>query len=119
MAKIKVKRNKTFRDSVANIFQCVQHTLSAKKQIPTSVNLVSTIQESGGGRETRVYLSQGGKVSSIVLACFDHAIDQDINSGDGSFEESHAEDVAKLPKCGNDHEFAMAVRVYKEQECVV
>lgn len=114
----KIKRNKVLRDSVANIFQCVHHTLSAKNQIPTSANVVRTIQEFGSGRETREYLSQGGTVASIVLACFDHAIDQDIYSGDGSFEESHGDDVAKLPKCRNDHEFAMAMRVYREQECV-
>lgn len=118
MEKIRLKRNRALRDSVANMFQCVHHTLSAKDQIPTSVNVVSTIQESGGGRETREYLSQGGTVASIVLACFDHAIDQDIYSGDGSFEESHGEDIAKLPKCRNDHEFEMAMRVYREQECV-
>lgn len=118
MAKFKLKRNKALRDSVANIFQCIYHTLSAKKQIPTAANVVATIQESGEGRTTREYLSQGGTVASIVLACFDHAIDQDIYSGDGSFEESHGEDVAKLPKCRNDHEFAMAMRNYKEQECV-
>lgn len=80
--------------------------------------MVSTIQEFGGGWETREYLSQGGTVASIVLACFDHAIDQGICSGDGSFEESHGEDIAKLPKCRNDHEFEMAMRVYKKQECV-
>ena len=118
MEKIRVKRNKALRDSVANMFQCVHHTLSAKDQIPTSVNVVSTIQESGGGRETREYLSQGGTVASIVLACFDHAIDPDIYSGDGSFQESHGEDTPKLPKCRNDHEFKMAMRVYREQECV-
>lgn len=106
------------RDSVANMFQCVHHTLSVKNQILTSVNVVSTIQEIGGGREAIEYLSQGGTVASIVLACFDHATDQDIYSGDGSFEEAHGEDIAKLPKCRNDHEFAMAMRVYKEQECV-
>lgn len=119
MAKIKLKRNKALRDSVANIFQCVSHTLSAKKQIPTAANIVATIQESGEGRTTREYLSQGGTVASIVLACFDYAIEQDLYSGDGSFEESHGEDVAKLPKCRNDHEFAMAMKNYKEQECVV
>lgn len=118
MAKIKLKRNRALRDSVANMFQRVHHTLSVKNQIPSSVNVVSTIQEIGGGRETREYLSQGGTVASIVLACFDHAIDQDIYSGDSSFEESHGEEIAKLPKCRNDHEFAMAMRVYKEQECV-
>lgn len=118
MEKINLKRNRVLRDSVANMFQCVHHTLSVKNQIPTSVNVVSTIQEIGGGRETREYLSQGGTVASIVLACFDHATDQDIYSGDGSFEEAHGEDIAKLPKCRNDHEFAMAMRVYKEQECV-
>lgn len=119
MAKIKLKRNKVLRDSVANIFQCVSHTLSVKKQIPTAANIVATIQESGEARTTREYLSQGGTVASIVLACFDHAIGQDIYSGDGSFEESHGEDVAKLPKCRNDHEFGMGMRNYKEQECIV
>lgn len=58
-------------------------------------------------------------MASIVLACFEHAIDQDIYSGDKSFDERYGEDVAKLPKCRNDHEFAMAKRIYMEQECVV
>lgn len=119
MAKMKIKRNKALRDSVAKMFECVHSTLVLKRQIPTSVNVVSTIQQSGRGRETREYLSQGGTVASIVLACFDHAIDQDLYSGDGSFEESHGESLATMPKCRNDHEFAMAMRVYKEQECVV
>ena len=119
MEKIKLKRNKVLRDSVANIFQCVYHTLSAKKQIPTAANIVKTIQESDEGRTTREYLSQGGTVASIVLACFDRAIRQDIYSGDGSFEDDHWEDVATLPKCRNDHEFGMGLRNYKEQECVV
>lgn len=119
LMKMKIKRNKLLRDSVANMFQCVHHTLSVKNQIPTSVNVVSTMmQEFGGGREIREYLSQGGTVAGIVLACLDHAVSQDIYSGDGSFEESHGEDIARLPKCRNDHEFAMATKAYKEQERV-
>lgn len=120
--KLTIKRNKFLRDSVANMFQCVHHTLSAaKNQIPTSANVVRTMQEEfgGGGREFKEYLSQGGTVAGIVLACFDHAVSQDIYSGDGSFEESHGDVIARLPKCRNDHEFAMATRAYKEQECVI
>lgn len=116
--KMRIKRNKFLRDSVSNMFQCVYHTLSAKNQIPTSMNVVGTMQEFGGGREFKEYLSQGGTVASIVLACFDQAVRQDIYSGDGSFEKSHREVIARLPKCRNDHEFAMATRAYKEQEGV-
>lgn len=58
-------------------------------------------------------------MASIVLACFDQAIQCDIYAGDGSLEEITGESSAKLPKVRNDHEFVMTMRVYMEQEGIV
>lgn len=54
---------------------------------------------------TKNFLQRGGSVESVALMLFKNAMDQDELAGDGEHMRCFGEDIEKLPKCRNDHEF--------------
>lgn len=113
-----LKTNKSLRKGVINVFSHIARCLE-KKEIPTDANVTQFVQAS---RErtpvTKKFLESGGKASSVVLVLFDRAMEEDLYLGSGEHESTFQEDIEKLPKCRNDHEFRMAKRIYEQGESV-
>lgn len=112
--KLHMKKHDLLRDGLKEMFRFVRIVLAHKKQIPTFTNVYRLIQETPGtAQHSAMVLSQRGKISSIVLACFEEAISWSKYLGNGEFENFEWKKYNKLPKCRNDNEFIMARNVYE------
>ena len=72
---------------------------------------------SGNGAAVRdgIFFSKRGTINSIVLACFEQAINSSKYLGDG-VSEMHDWESRNLSKCRNDQEFVMVRNLYKEKK---
>ena len=113
--KLHMKKHDLLRDGLKEIFCSVLIVLTHKHQIPTVTNVYRLIQESTGRpqQSAMAFLSEGGSIASIVLACFEEAISWSTYLGNGEFEIVDCKGYRKLPKCRNDNEFFMARNVYE------
>lgn len=111
--KLRMKEHDLLRDGVRDMFRYVYRVLTEKKQIPTLTNVYRLIKESPetAQRSVMEFFSQRGKLSSIVLTCFEAAIKASRYLGDGE-HESYGGERDTLPKCRNDYEFVMAREAY-------
>lgn len=111
------KTNKSLRIGFASLFHHVATCLSAKK-LPTTANVLAVLE---GASEwppyTKNFFQRGGKVSSAVLTCFEHAIGEDLYLGNQQHYLTFKPEIEELPTCRNDHELVMAMRNYKALEC--
>ncbi|MCJ1359484.1 MAG: hypothetical protein MMC33_009486, partial [Icmadophila ericetorum] len=113
----KFKTNKSLRTGFASLFHHIAACLSAKK-LPTTTNVLAVLEKASEWPPyTKTFLQRGGTVSSAALNCFNNALEEDVYLGNSQHYLTFRDDIEKLPKCRNDHEFVMATRNYKALEC--
>ncbi|KAL8861126.1 MAG: hypothetical protein Q9178_002340 [Gyalolechia marmorata] len=110
---VNMSTNKSYRQGFCNLFGYVAQCLRAKR-VPTTTNVLDFVSE--WPPVVSNYIKRGGTVAAVVLACYDTAIEQDKNFGDGFHEYLSSEDIEKLPRCRNDGEFAFSRRQYRRIE---
>ncbi|KAL8845757.1 MAG: hypothetical protein Q9221_009102 [Calogaya cf. arnoldii] len=111
--RIYIRTDESFYKGFTNLFDYIIQSLDARL-LPTSANVISLIDERPPHIEN--FLNRGGTVAYAVLTCFDRAIKDDLYLRSGDHEEAFANDVAKLPYCRNDREFAFVRRQYRKRE---
>lgn len=101
-----LKTNKSMRQGFVNVWKHIATCLE-KGNAPTQRNVLDIVRDD---REwppvTKTFLERGGSVESAFLAICGNAMEQDEVTGDGSYQDTFSEQIAKLPECRNDLEFA-------------
>ena len=99
------KTNKSLRRGYANLFGFVTDCLRVDT-VPTEANALAAWENSGEWPPvTRNFLQRGGRVESVLRVVFSSTMSQDFKAGDGSILMTFEDEIMKLPKCRNDHEF--------------
>ena len=102
-----------FADLVRYVTNC-----DKAKTIPCHHGFFGTMRTMEAETSTRVckFLGRGGMVGSAVLACLDAAMQRDKYTGNGATDDDTDNDLKRLPKCRNDHEWQMARREFARKE---
>ena len=114
--KSNLQTNKSMRQGFVNVFGYIARILQARK-LPTTDNvLFISSNENEWPPHTRTSLQRGGTVNAALQACFDAAMDQDFDSGNGEHREMFEEEINALPTCRNDGEFVFVRRMCGQLE---
>lgn len=86
-----MKEHDLLRDEVREMFRYIYIVLTQKKQIPTAANVYRLIKESPemAQRSAMEFFYQRGTLSSIMLSCFEAAIQVSKYLGDGDDERCY------------------------------
>jgi GNAT superfamily N-acetyltransferase len=104
------RTNKSLRQGFANIFDHAAEALRANA-VPNAQNVLKAWENSSEWLPvTRNFYTRGGRPENVLPVIFELAREEDKWAGNSVFmamsgEELFAEEIAKLPKCRNDHEY--------------
>ena len=103
-----LKTNKSMDQGFANI--CLHFATCIQKDniwgVPTEANVLLALQNANEWPPaSKNFLQRGGTVYSVGSMLFEAAMHQDWLAGDGGFLEAYRDEILKLPRCRNDHEF--------------
>ena len=100
-----LKTNKSMRQGFVNLWMHIATCLE-KGEVPNESNVLEVVRDAREWPPATInFLQRGGTVQSAFLAICRRAMEMDEWTGDGNYQETFSDDIAKLPECRNDSEF--------------